>query len=129
MTKEEIIDAIKIMTVLELADVVKALEEEFGITAAAPVAAAAGPGAGGAPGAEATEPVEEQSEFEVTIKEIGPNKINVIKAVREVTSLGLREAKELVESAPAQVKDAVAREEANEVKTKLEDAGAVVEIT
>ena len=129
MTKEEIIDAIKTMTVLELADVVKALEEEFGITAAAPVAAAAAPGAGGAPGAEATEPVEEQSEFEVTIKEIGPNKINVIKAVREVTSLGLREAKELVESAPAQVKDAVAREEANEVKTKLEDAGAVVEIT
>ena len=129
MTKEEIIDAIKIMTVLELADVVKALEEEFGITAAAPVAAAAAPGAGGAPGAEATEPVEEQSEFEVTIKEIGPNKINVIKAVREVTSLGLREAKELVESAPAQVKDAVAREEANVVKTKLEDAGAVVEIT
>lgn len=129
MTKEEIIDAIKTMTVLELADVVKALEEEFGITAAAPVAAAAAPGAGGAPGVEATEPVEEQSEFEVTIKEIGPNKINVIKAVREVTSLGLREAKELVESAPAQVKDAVAREEANEVKTKLEDAGAVVEIT
>ena len=129
MTKEEIIDAIKGMTVLELADVVKALEDEFGITAAAPVAVAAAPGAGGASGAEAAEPVEEQSEFEVTIKEIGPNKINVIKAVREVTSLGLREAKELVESAPAQVKDAVAREEANEVKTKLEDAGAVVEIT
>jgi len=129
VTKEEIVDAIKGMTVLELADVVKALEDEFGITAAAPVAVAAAPGAGGAPGAEAAAPVEEQSEFEVTIKEIGPNKINVIKAVREVTSLGLREAKELVESAPAQVKEAVAREEANEVKSKLEDAGAVVEIT
>ena len=126
MTKEEIIDAIKVMTVLELADVVKALEDEFGITAAAPVAVAAA--AGGAPGAETTEDVEEQTEFEVTIKEIGPNKINVIKAVREVTSLGLREAKELVESAPAQVKDAVAREEADTIKGKLEEAGAVVEV-
>ncbi|PKB66266.1 MAG: 50S ribosomal protein L7/L12 [SAR202 cluster bacterium Io17-Chloro-G4] len=127
MTKEEIIDAIKEMTVLELADVVKALEDEFGITAAAPVAVAAAPAAGGAP-AEAAAPAEDQSEFEVTIKEIGPNKINVIKAVREVTSLGLREAKELVESAPASVKDAVAREEADEIKGKLEEAGAVVEI-
>ena len=126
MTKEEIIDAIKVMTVLELADVVKALEDEFGITAAAPVAVAAA--AGGAPGAETTEDVEEQTEFEVTIKEIGPNKINVIKAVREVTSLGLREAKELVESAPAQVKDAVARAEADTIKGKLEEAGAVVEV-
>ncbi len=126
MTKEEIIDAIKSMTVLELADVVKALEDEFGITAAAPVAVAAAP-AGGAP-AEAAAPMEEQSEFEVTIKEIGPNKINVIKAVREVTSLGLREAKELVESAPAAVKEAVAREEADQIKGKLEEAGAVVEI-
>ena len=126
MTKEEIIDAIKVMTVLELADVVKALEDEFGITAAAPVAVAAA--AGGAPGAETTEDVAEQTEFEVTIKEIGPNKINVIKAVREVTSLGLREAKELVESAPAQVKDAVAREEADTIKGKLEEAGAVVEV-
>ena len=126
MTKEEIIDAIKTMTVLELSDVVKALEDEFGITAAAPVAAAAAPAAGA--GAEASAPEEEQTEFEVTIKEIGPNKINVIKAVREVTSLGLREAKELVESAPASVKDSIAREEANEIKGKLEDAGAVVEV-
>ncbi len=126
MTKEEIIDAIKSMTVLELADVVKALEDEFGITAAAPVAVAAAPAAGG--GADAAAPAEEQTEFEVTIKEIGPNKINVIKAVREVTSLGLREAKELVESAPAQVRDAVAKEEANEIKNKLEEAGAVVEV-
>ncbi len=126
MTKEEIIDAIKGMTVLELADVVKALEDEFGITAAAPVAVAAAPAAGG--GAEAAAPVEEQSEFDVTIKEIGPNKINVIKAVREVTSLGLREAKELVESAPASVKGSIAREEADEIKGKLEEAGAVVEV-
>ena len=125
MSKEEIIDAIKAMTVLELADVVKALEDEFGISAAAPVAVAAAPAAGGA---DAAAPVEEQTEFEVTIKEIGPNKISVIKAVREVTSLGLREAKELVESAPAQVRDSVAREEANEIKGKLEEAGAVVEI-
>ena len=126
MTKEEIIDAIKGITVLELADVVKALEDEFGITAAAPVAVAAAPAAGG--GAEAAAPVEEQSEFDVTIKEIGPNKITVIKAVREVTSLGLREAKELVESAPASVKGSIAREEADEIKGKLEEAGAVVEV-
>ena len=126
MTKEEIIDAIKGMTVLELADVVKALEDEFGISAAAPVAVAAAPAAGGA--SENAEPVEEQIEFEVTIKEIGPNKISVIKAVREVTSLGLREAKELVEAAPAAVKEAVARQEADEIKSKLEEAGAVVVI-
>ena len=125
MSKEEIIEAIKTMTVLELADVVKALEDEFGITAAAPVAVAAAPAAGGA---EAAAPTEEQTEFEVTIKEIGPNKINVIKAVWELTSLGLREAKELVESAPAQVRDAVPREEADEIKGKLEEAGAVVEV-
>ncbi len=125
MTKEEIIDAIKGMTVLELADVVKALEDEFGITAAAPVAVAAAPAVGGG---EAAEAVEEQTEFEVTIKEIGPNKINVIKAVREVTSLGLREAKELVEAAPTAVKEAIARDEANEIKGKLEEAGAVVEV-
>lgn len=127
MTKEEIIDAIKGMTVLELADVVKALEDEFGITAAAPVAVAAAPAAGAAEDPAAA-PSEEQSEFGVTLKEIGPNKINVIKAVREVTSLGLREAKELVESAPAAVKESVAREEADEIKGKLEEAGAVVEV-
>lgn len=126
MSKEEIIEAIKGMTVLELADVVKALEDEFGITAAAPVAVAAAPAAGGA--AEASAPAEDQSEFEVKITEIGPNKINVIKAVREVTSLGLREAKELVESAPAAVKESIPREEADEIKGKLEEAGAVVEI-
>ncbi len=129
MTKDEILEAIKQMNVIELADMVKALEDEFGISAAAPVAVAAAPAAGGASadggGAAAAE---EQSEFEVNLKDIGPNKINVIKAVREVTSLGLREAKELVESAPAASKEGIAREEANDIKTKLEEAGAAVEI-
>ena len=130
MTKEEFMEAIKQMNVLELADLVKALEEEFGITAAAPVAVATAAVPGGAAAGEG--PVaddEEQTEFEVTIKEIGPNKINVIKAVREVTSLGLREAKELVESAPAAVKEGVVKDEADSIKTKLEEAGAVVEVS
>ncbi len=127
MTKDEVLSAIKEMNVLELADMVKALEEEFGITAAAPVAVAAAPGSGGVAVAEAP-PEEEQTEFEVTLKEIGPNKINVIKAVREVTSLGLREAKELVESAPTAVKEGIVRDEADTIKVKLEDAGAVVEV-
>ena len=127
MTKDEVMTAIKQMNVLELADMVKALEEEFGITAAAPMAVAMAPGAGGAPAAEAAAE-EEQTEFVVSIKEIGPNKVNVIKAVREVTSLGLREAKELVESAPAAVKEGIVKDEADTIKGKLEDAGAVVEI-
>ena len=125
MTKDEMMEAIKQMNVLDLSDLVKALEEEFGITAAAPVAVAA-PAAGGA--ADAGPAEEEPTEFDVSIKEIGPNKISVIKAVREVTSLGLREAKELVESAPAAVKEAIAKDEAETIKTKLEEAGAVVEI-
>jgi large subunit ribosomal protein L7/L12 len=126
-TKEELLETIKGMSVLELADLVKALEEEFGITAAAPMAVAVAPAAGdsGAPAAAADE---EQTEFDVTLQEIGPNKINVIKAVREVTSLGLREAKELVESAPARVKEAVAKDEADGIKAKLEEAGAVAEV-
>ena len=128
MTKEEVMAAIKEMNVLELADMVKALEEEFGITAAAPVAVAVGPAGGAAP-SEAAVVEEEQTEFEVTIKEIGPNKINVIKAVREVTSLGLREAKELVESAPVAVKEAIVKDEADSIKSKLEEAGAVVEVS
>ncbi len=129
MTKDEIIEAIKQMNVVELSDVVKALEEEFGVSAAAPVAVAAAPAAGGAPaegGADAG--AEDQSEFEVNLKDIGPNKINVIKAVREVTSLGLREAKELVESAPTAIKEGIAKEEADEIKGKLEEAGAAVEV-
>ena len=127
MSKDEVLAAIKEMNVLELADMVKALEEEFGITAAAPVAVMAAPGGDGA-GAAAAAPEEEQTEFRVSIKEIGPNKINVIKAVREVTSLGLREAKELVESAPAAVKEGIVRDEADDSKGKLEEAGAVVEV-
>ena len=127
MTKDEIIEAIKQMNVVELSDVVKALEEEFGVSAAAPVAVAAAPAAGD-PADGGGAPAEDQSEFEVSLKEIGPNKINVIKAVREVTSLGLREAKELVESAPTAIKEGIAKEEADEIKSKLEEAGAAVEV-
>ena len=124
-TKEELLQAIKGMNVLELSDLVKSLEKEFGITAAAPVAVAAAPGASPA----AAAPVEEeQTEFEITLKEIGPNKVNVIKAVREVTTLGLREAKELVEAAPTRVKEGITKDEAQNIKTKLEAAGAAVEI-
>ncbi len=125
-TKEEILEVIKGMSVLELSDLVKSLEDEFGISAAAPVAVAAPAAASPAEAAAAAD--EEQSEFEVMLQEIGPNKINVIKAVREVTSLGLREAKELVESAPTQVKEGVAKDEAESVKAKLEEAGATVEV-
>ena len=127
MTKDEIVEAIKGMNVVELSDIVKALEEEFGISAAAPVAVAAAPAAGGDP-AEGAAATEDQSEFEVSLKEIGPNKISVIKAVREVTSLGLREAKELVESAPTAIKEGIAKEEAEDIKGKLEEAGASVEV-
>ena len=123
-TKEEILDSIKGMSVLELSDLVKTLEDEFGITAAAPVAVAAAPAA--ADGAAFAE--EAQSEFEVTLQSFGQSKINVIKAVREVTSLGLREAKELVESAPVRVKEGVPKEEADSVKAKLEGAGATAEV-
>jgi large subunit ribosomal protein L7/L12 len=124
MTKEEIIAVVKNMTVLELADLVKALEDEFGVTAA-PVAVAATSAVGGAPAAAAEE---EKSEFTVVLKEIGENKINVIKAVREVTTLGLKEAKDLVESAPKPVKEGVNKDEAAAAKKKLEEAGAKVEI-
>jgi large subunit ribosomal protein L7/L12 len=126
MTKEEIIAAVKKMTVLELAELVKALEEEFGITAS-PVAVAAAPAAPGAPTA-AAPAEEEKTEFTVILKEVGENKINVIKAVREVTTLGLKEAKELVESAPKPVKEGVGKEEAATIKKKLEEAGATVEV-
>jgi len=128
LTKDEIIEAIKQMNVVELADVVKALEDEFGISAAAPVAVAPAPADGGGPADSGAAASADQSEFEVNLREIGPNKINVIKAVREVTSLGLREAKELVESAPASIKDGIAKEEADEIKSKLEEAGAAVEV-
>ena len=127
MTKEEIIKAIETMSVMDLADLVKALEERFGVSAAAPVAVAA-PAGGAATAAPAAPPVEEQTEFDVVLKEVGPNKINVIKAVREVTPLGLKEAKDLVEAAPKVVKEGIAKDEANAVKAKLEAAGAVVEL-
>ena len=120
---ESILDTIKKMTVLDLADLVKALEDEFGITAAAPVAAPAAVAAE-APGAE----VEEKTEFNVILKEIGANKINVIKAVRELTTLGLKESKDLVESAPQAVKEGISKEDAAAAKQKLESAGATAEI-
>ena len=126
IAKEELLETIENMNVLDLAELVKALEDKFGITAAAPVAVAAVPVAGAA--AEAASAEEEKTEFDVRLQEIGPNKINVIKAVREITSLGLREAKELVESAPARVKEGIAKDEAESAKSKLEEAGAVVEV-
>lgn len=129
MTKEEVLEAIKQMSVLDLSELVKSLESEFGISAAAPVAVqAAGPAATAAEPTAAAAPDDEQYEFNVVLQDVGANKINVIKAVREVTTLGLREAKELVESAPAPVKEAVAREEADKVKETLETAGATVKV-
>jgi len=124
MTKEEMIDAIKNMTVLELAELVKALEEEFGVSAAPIAAVAAAPAAAAAAAPEA----EENTEFNVILKDMGANKINVSKAVREVTSLGLKEAKDLVESAPQAVKEGISKEESAVIKEKLEAAGATVEI-
>ena len=124
-TKEEILAAIKNMTVLELSELVKELEKEFGVSAAA--VAVAAPVAGAAP-AGATAAAEEKSEFTVTLKAIGENKINVIKAVREVTTLGLKEAKDLVESAPKPIKEGVNKEEAATIQKKLQEAGATVEI-
>ena len=121
MTKEEIMEAIENMTVLELSELVKAMEEKFGVSAAAPVAVAAVGGA--AAGA-----AEEKSEFTVMLASAGDKKINVIKAVREATGLGLKEAKELVDGAPATVKENVAKAEAEELKKKLEEAGATVEL-
>ena len=127
MTKEEMIQAIERMTVLELSDLVKALEERFGVSAAVAMAPAApaGDGAGAAPAA----PVEEQTEFTVTLKDFGANKINVIKVVRELTGLGLKEAKDLVEAAPKPVKEAVPKEDAEAAAAKLRDAGATVDVT
>ncbi len=126
LSKDEIMEAIKEMSVLELSELVKELEEVFGVSAAAPVAMATVQGVAGT--AEAAAAEEEKTEFDVTIKEIGPNKINVIKAVREVTTLGLKEAKELVEAAPSAVKEAIGKDEADQVKEKLEAAGAVVQV-
>ncbi len=127
MGKEEVIEAIKSLSVVELSEVVKALEEEFGVSAAAPVAVAAAPVAA-APSGDGAAAEEEQTEFKVMLKEAGANKINVIKAVREVTTLGLREAKELVEGAPVAVKEGIGKEEADDMLKKLQEAGATVAV-
>ncbi|HTZ55365.1 MAG TPA: 50S ribosomal protein L7/L12 [Candidatus Acidoferrum sp.] len=124
MAVAELIDQIDKLTVLELADLVKQLEEKYGVSAAAPVAMVAGPAAGGG----AAAPAAEKTEFDVILSEAGPEKIKVIKAVRELTSLGLTEAKAFVESAPKAVKEGVTKDEAESVKKKLEEAGAKVEI-
>ncbi len=118
MTHEKIIEAVKNMTVLELNDLVKAIEEEFGVTAAAPVAAAGA----------ATEAAAEQTEFDVILASAGGQKIKVIKVVREITGLGLKEAKEVVDNAPKALKEGIAKEEAEEIKAKLEEVGASVEV-
>ena len=124
MAVAELIDQIDKLTVLELADLVKQLEEKYGVSAAAPVAVVAGAAAGGG----AAAPAAEKTEFDVILAEAGPEKIKVIKAVREITSLGLTEAKAFVESAPKAVKEGVTKDEAESVKKKLEEAGAKVEI-
>ena len=122
MTKEELMQAIEEMSVLELADLVKAMEEKFGVSAAAPVAvAAAGPAAAGAA-------TEEKSEFDVVLAEVGASKLKVIKVVREATGLGLKEAKALVDGAPGNVKEGVSKEDAEALKAQLEEAGAKVEL-
>ena len=125
-TKDELLEAIKELSVIDLAELVKSLEEEFGVSAAPPVAMATVQGVAGT--AEAAAEEEEQTEFNVQLQEIGPNKISVIKAVREVTTLGLKEAKELVESAPTMVKEAIGKDDADALKDKLEGAGATVAI-
>lgn len=121
MTKEEIMQAIENMTVLELSELVKEMEEKFGVSAAAPVAVAAAPAAGGAA-------AEEKSEFDVILASAGDRKIGVIKVVREVTGLGLKDAKALVDGAPAPVKEGVAKADAEALKAQLEEAGATVEL-
>jgi len=126
LTSDQLIEAFEKMTVLELSEFKKKFEDKFGVTAAAPGAAAAAPS--GAPAAEAAPAAEEQTEFTATIVEIGPNKIPVIKVVRELTGLGLKEAKDLVDATPKAVKEAVARDEAEKIKAALEEVGAKVEI-
>jgi len=123
MTKEQIMEAIESMTVLELSELVKALEEKFGVSAAAPVAAAAAPAAGGAAPA-----AEEKTEFDVVLTGAGASKIAVIKVVREVTGLGLKEAKEMVDSAPKAIKEKISKADADALLTKLTDAGATAEV-
>jgi large subunit ribosomal protein L7/L12 len=126
LTQDDLLEAIDKMTVLELSEFIKRFEERYGVTAAAPAAAAAAPAAGGA--AEAAAAPEEQTEFTATLTEIGPNKIPVIKVVRELTGLGLKEAKDLVDASPKAVKEGVTKDEAEKIKAALEEQGAKVEI-
>ena len=129
LTADQLLEAFESMTVLELSEFKKKFEDKFGVTAAAPVAVAAAPSAGPATAtAEAAPAVEEQTEFAAVLAEVGPNKIPVIKVVRELTGLGLKEAKDLVDAAPKPVKEGVARDEAEKIKTALEEQGAKVEI-
>lgn len=123
LSKDEILDAIAEMSVMDLVDLISAIEEKFGVSAAAPVAVAAVAGGGDAGGAAA-----EQTEFDVVMTSFGDNKVGVIKAIRGITGLGLKEAKAMVEGAPATVKEAVSKEEAEDVKKQLEEAGAAVEV-
>jgi large subunit ribosomal protein L7/L12 len=128
---DQVLDIIKEMTILELRDLNEKIQDEFGITAAAPVAMAAAPAAGPAASGDGAAPAaaeEEKSEYNVVLKDAGANKINVIKAVREVTTLGLKEAKDLVEAAPANVKEGIGKADAEEVVKKLQEAGATVEL-
>jgi len=128
MTADQMIEAFEKMTVLELSEFKKKFEDKFGVTAAAPVAVAAAPAAGGAAAGGEAAAAEEQTEFTATLTEIGPNKIPVIKVVRELTGLGLKEAKDLVDAAPKAVKEGVARDEAEKIKAAIEEQGGKVEI-
>jgi large subunit ribosomal protein L7/L12 len=129
VTQDDLLEAIDKMTVLELSEFIKRFEERYGVTAAAPVAVAAAPAAGAAaPDAGAAAGAEEQTEFSAVLAEVGPNKIPVIKVVRELTGLGLKEAKDLVDAAPKPVKEGIARDEADKIKAALEEQGAKVEI-
>ena len=123
VSKEDILETISNMSVMDVVDLISAMEEKFGVSAAAPVAAAAGPAAGGEAAA-----AEEQTEFDVVLTSFGSQKVPVIKVVREITGLGLKEAKDLVESAPAAIKEGVAKDEADEIMKKLEEAGASAEV-
>ena len=124
VSKEDILDTISNMSVMEVVDLIEAMEEKFGVSAAAPVAVAAGAAAGGGEAAAA----EEQTEFDVILASFGSNTVGVIKAVRGITGLGLKEAKDLVESAPAAMKEGVSKEDAEDIKKQLEEAGATVEV-
>jgi large subunit ribosomal protein L7/L12 len=128
LTQDDLLEAIDKMTVLELSEFIKRFEERYGVTAAAPAAAAAAPAAGGGSDGAAAPVVEEQTEFTATLTEIGPNKIPVIKVVRELTGLGLKEAKDVVDAAPKAVKEGVTKDEAEKIKAAIEEVGGKVEI-